>query len=496
MKHLLELVGVLNRNKTKSISIIGSGQQTKLDRFYYLLTENKNLTDDEAFPLLYDDEGQRNAYYKLKHQLRERLFNTAFFVDVKQAKFSSRKKAFLECQSLLCLANNLNALRAYSNMAAVCKKVLTISEKFEFTAEHLNAATKLLNYYSIRGKIKESAQMIDLIQRLTSLFLKETHATASWAKITLKYVTDRSPKLEISEEARKYVKEIDNIECDSSSQRLDYLTTSMKMSVHMALGEYTHAVSIIKPVLEKFAEYKFIDASYFHGLAINLIACYIPLKYYQEGEETLLKIYNQVESESFNWFKARELHFILLLHTKRYAQASDLHKNTTTRKKYKKLPGYLQEIWIIYGAYLRILANAGRIELTPEKKANPFRITRYLNSLPTFSKDKRGQNVPVLISQISLLLQQQKLDEVDDRFEAVGKYRSRYAGVEKNFRGNVFLHMLQLIVKNNFDRSRIEKRTAELRALLDTVKIDITSQGYDQEILPYEDLWEIILEAL
>ena len=58
------------------------------------------------------------------------------------------------------------------------------------------------------------------------------------------------------------------------------------------------------------------------------------------------------------------------------------------------------------------------------------------------------------------------------------------------------MHMLQQVTKSNFNRPRIETRTAELRALLDTVKIDITSQGYDQEILPYEDLWEILLEAI
>lgn len=68
--------------------------------------------------------------------------------------------------------------------------------------------------------------------------------------------------------------------------------------------------------------------------------------------------------------------------------------------------------------------------------------------------------------------------------------------MEKNFRGNVLLHMLQQVVKHNLNRPKIEKRTAELRALLNTVKIDITGQGYDQEILPYEDLWEVLLDAL
>jgi hypothetical protein len=373
---------------------------------------------------------------------------------------------------------------------------MTISKKYDFTSERLSAAGKLMNHYKISGRIKESNEMIKTVLSLVELQRKEFYAMAYWGKLSLQFVTDRSLKSELAEEAKGYVTELNKMKSSISSQPLDYNIAVLEMSVFMLASRYEKAASILKPALEKLSSYKYTDDGYFFGLAINLVACYIPLKKYEEGELVVDRIYENVVEESYNWFKTREMHFILLLHTKRYKEARTLHQNTTSRKKYKKLPPYLQEIWTIYNAYLRVLANSGKIPLTEKQQGAPFRITRYLNGLPTFSKDKRGQNVPVLVSQIVLLLQQDKLDEVDDRFEAVGKYRSRYAGVEKNFRGNVFLHMLKEVVKSNFNRPKIEKRTAELRALLDTVKIDITSQGYDQEILPYEDLWEILLDAL
>lgn len=496
MKKLQELVAVINRNKTKSISIIGGGKTTKLDRLYHLLAEKKVETDEEAFLLLYGEGGSRNSYHKLKHQLKDRLFNTAFFVDAKQAKFSSRRQAYIECQFLICLASTLYALRAKSNTVDICKKILSIGSKFDFTSERIIAATKLMNYYKVSGRLKECNQLIELIFALTELQRKENHAMLYWTKISIKFLKDRAPKQEIAKEAAGYIEEIDKIASPLSSQNLDFSTAALAMSAHMSVGNYHKAALILHPALEKISSYTFVDPGYFHGLAINLVACYIPLKRYSDGEDVLSRIYGQVKVGTFNWFKAREMHFILLLHTKRYKEAFTLHQDTVARKKYNKLPPYLREIWTIYNAYLRILGNAGKIPLTEQQQITPFRISRYLNSLPTFSKDKRGQNVPVIISQILLLLQQNKLDEIDDRFEAVGKYRSRYAGVEKNFRGNVFLHMLQQVIKRNFDRVKIEKATAELRPLLDTVMIDITSQGYDQEILPYEDLWEIIIDAL
>lgn len=496
MKKLIELATILNRNKTKSISIIGTGSQTKLDKFYHLLADSKVTTDDEAFRKLYDNESQRNSYYKLKHQLKERLYNTIFFIDAKQNKFNNRKSAFLECQSCLCKANILNTLRAGRAAEDLYKKVLNIGSEYGFTTERLSAAIKLLNYYTVRGKIVESNKVIKLISAMIELQRKESYATLYWSKIITKHVKDRSVKAEIAQEAQGYLEKLDLINCDQPSQHLDYVNSALRMSVHMVQGHYDSAALVLEEALEKLSVHTHLENSFFISLSINLMACYIPLKRYLKGEVTIQNIYNRTENESFNWFKTREMHFILLLHTKRYQQASDLHKDTTKRKRFKKLPGYLQEIWIIYGAYLRILANAGHIEISATEKANIFRVTRYLNSLPTFSKDKRGQNIPVLISQIVLLLQQKKLDQIDDRFEAVGKYRSRYAGIEKNFRGNVFLHMIQQVTKNSFDRARIEKKTAHLYHLFSAVPIDITSQGYDQEILPYEDLWELLLDAL
>lgn len=496
MEKLIELVKVINRNKTKSISILGKGKTSMLDKFYHLIADGKVTTDEEAFILLYGKHGSRGAFHKSKHQLQDRLYNLAFFVDAKQAKFDSRKQAFIECQFKTCLANILNALQARENMADVCKKIMTISEKYDFTSEHLNAATKLLNYYKISGKIKEANDTIELIASLAELQRKELYASIYWAKINLQFVKDRSLKSELSVEAAGYVKLLRELPASISSQPLEYYSAVLEMSVFMMSGRYEEATAVLSPALDRVSNHKYTDSSFFYGLAINLVACYIPLKKYEAGESIVNKIYAQLQEGSFNWFKTRELHFILLLHTKRYQEALTLYQDTITHKEYEGLPEYLREIWIIYNANLRILANAGKIPLTKKQQGSAFRISHYLNSLPTFSKDKRGQNVPVLISQIILLLQQNKFNEVVDRFEAVGKYRERYAGVEKNFRGNIFLHMLLDVTKGEFVRPKIERRSAKRRALLDTVLIDITSQGYDQEILPYEDTWELLLDAL
>lgn len=277
---------------------------------------------------------------------------------------------------------------------------------------------------------------------------------------------------------------------------LEYHLAILETAKFMTINEYASAAEVAVRGLEIMMAKDYLYPAVIYSLTVNLIACRVGLRQFHEGEEALATLEHFLIPGKFNWYKTNEIHFILLLHTKQYDKANTLLLETTKRKDYKDQPAYIQEIWIIYGAYLRILANAGKIPLTDQQRASPFRIRRYLNNLPTFSKDKRGQNVPVLVSHILLQLQQGKLDAVDDRLEAIGKYRSRYAGVEKNFRGNVFLHMLNELAKANFNRGITEKKTKKLRSLLDTVPVDVTSQGYDQEVLPYEDTWDLILNAL
>ena len=61
------------------------------------------------------------------------------------------------------------------------------------------------------------------------------------------------------------------------------------------------------------------------------------------------------------------------------------------------------------------------MSLNEKEEGKKFRVSRYANDVPIFSKDKQGLNVPILISQIALLLQEKKYNIVIDRMEAIGK---------------------------------------------------------------------------
>ena len=85
---------------------------------------------------------------------------------------------------------------------------------------------------------------------------------------------------------------------------------------------------------------------------------------------------------------------------------------------------------------------------------------------------------------------------VYDRFEAIQKYCSRFLRKDDNLRSNCFINMLLQIPKANFHRGCVERKVVKYYETLLATPLDVANQAHEIEIIPYEDLWEFILESL
>ncbi|PHN04789.1 hypothetical protein [Flavilitoribacter nigricans] len=499
MKKLVELVRVVNKNKIKSIEIIGSNtdNDTKLMQLYNGIQGGKINSDDDAVAYLYPDSDDRNAYYKLKHVLKDRLHNTLFFIDTKESKFTDLKRAYLECQRLLSLFNILNVKGAKQNALSCGEKALKIALKYEFTHEVITISRSLTNYYApLVGDRKKLEYLHQLIEEHIELYLKETIAENHYQKILSLYANDRSTKEEVFEISSNYIRDLEDYSTPKESSNLVYFTAMLLIAKYMSVNDYQRALEVCTKSIAKIRSHHFLNTRAYFALSGNHLICCIQLKKYQEGEQLVADLMQMVELSTINWFKINELYFTLSLHTQNYQQAYECYQKVRAQKKFRSLIPSVKETWIIYGAWTHLLLITGRAQPPAGERPPTFRIQKFVNEVPTFSKDKQGLNIPILISQIFLLLQQKKYDTILDRMEAIAQYKYRYLNYEQNFRSNIFIRMLLEVPKGNFRRVQVIKRTEKLRPRLDEVPLEIASQSHDLEIIPYEDAWKILLELL
>ncbi len=498
MKDLQELVSVINRNKTKSISILEPGREgnTKLHQLYQLLERGKEVTDASAFAHLYPGQSKKAAYYKLKHELRERLYNTAFFVDTKQAKFSSRKQALLECHNLLSLGTIMNNLQARENALLLFEQVLAIGMEWDFTAEKTIVITKLLNLYVLSGDTKEINRLTALQGPLIRLYQKETLASLYWTRVSMHYVREHSLRQDLSGQIGEYLNDLEQMPAEGTSLVLLTTEAMLRMARPMSENDFAAAARIAEEQLEKLKNYRVMDGLGVFSLSINLLACYIALRNLQAGRAIADALEEYLEENTYNWYKVVEMRVLLNLHLGDYRRAAELLYDATGRPSFELLPELSRETWQVYKAHIYIIGQSGKLENFPLTKHAPFRLQRYLNEVPTLAKDKRGMNVPILISQIMILLQTGHLEELDSRFEALKKYRTRYLEKQRDRRAWLFIEMLLRLPVAGFRSKEVTKCTAGLLDDLVAAPLSLVGQPYDREVLPYELSWELVVGYL
>ncbi|MDH3246281.1 MAG: hypothetical protein OEM26_16780, partial [Saprospiraceae bacterium] len=83
MDALIELTGVISKNKIKAIQTLDS--QNRADRvyqFYEKLQRDELKNDQDAAQFFFKRGANYTQYRKLKSKLRDQLHSTLFFIDI------------------------------------------------------------------------------------------------------------------------------------------------------------------------------------------------------------------------------------------------------------------------------------------------------------------------------------------------------------------------------------------------------------------------------
>jgi hypothetical protein len=163
------------------------------------------------------------------------------------------------------------------------------------------------------------------------------------------------------------------------------------------------------------------------------------------------------------------------------------------KKKFLKAESQFNDIWKINEAFINYLSLTGKLASSNKKS---FRLGKFLNEVPIYSKDKRGSNITILILQVLFLLEDRKYDTLIDRTDALKIYTQRYLKGDGTYRSNCFINMLLCLPACSFQRERVEEKARKYLDKLHAMPIEKARQSAELEVMPYEMLWEFVLESL
>ncbi len=207
MEALRELAYIVAKNRLKKVGIIGNkpAAPTKVNEFYAGIVEGKFRTDDDAADYFYQKSKSYPGYQKLKSNLKSRLVDTVFFLQVKDGSKSERQKAYYTCYKDWSAAKILIGKGAWLAGASLCHKIVKLAKKYEFIGLILEVARELRLHYGTRiGDQKKYEQYNQLFKSYEKIWQTEIQAEELYTDLTINYVNNKSTKENLHEKAKHY----------------------------------------------------------------------------------------------------------------------------------------------------------------------------------------------------------------------------------------------------------------------------------------------------
>jgi len=498
MEKLVELVNLVNKNKVKGIRIIDHrNTEDRLYRFYEQLTKNEFKSDDEAAKFFFSSNASDYKYRRLKNRLKERLYNTLFFIDVNSPKFNDHQRAFYNCQKNLMTIRLLLARYGRNSAIELARKTLRYSEKYELSEITASLYETLRSHYATHTTDRLK------YERAKKYCLKYTEIV-EFEKLAERYYDDISIDIDerkasrdiIERKSKKYLKHLNDMSTKIRSYRFNLIRFFLALQQTRVTNDYHERIKVCDSALAFFAKKSFVSNQFLGAFEYNKLLSFIQLAQYDHARTAAKKCLSLFEMDTIRWFNTQEYLYILYTHLRKYESAYSVFREVTRSKYFKFQFQQKDEIWRIKEAFLFLAYKLGKLQLSPNTALARFKVHKFLNEVPIFSSRKRSSNIPILIVQIIVLIVQKRYDELTHRIEAIEKYSSRYLRKDNNFRSNCFIKMLVQIPKHRFHQKAVIRNSKKYIAKLKSMPLQIADQSFQVEVIPYEHLWDYVLESL
>ncbi|MEO1516787.1 MAG: hypothetical protein AAFV95_17330 [Bacteroidota bacterium] len=497
MRNLIEIANIVRGIRVKSTDLLTVNKRKKTNPhlFYDKILEGAFRSDLEAAQFFFKTDTNSSSYKNLKRSLRQKLLNTIFFIEPSTAQ-SDYERAYLYCCKNMFAAKILVFLHAHNSGSDLCKRVFAKATEFELTEFIIESSRYLRLHMGTRfGNREKFEEFNELYRTYTKVRAAEHLAEEYYIRLILPKVHRKSTDDDTQSQAEEFYRELRPLMEQYGSPFLHFIGRYLQVIALMSVNNYEETIEVCEQAIQFFDSKPYSYKTPLRVFLHNQLVCYTQLKEYEKGKKVVEKSNLMVRAGTYSWFQNNELNLILALHSCNYQESIVILEHSINHRKFKSMPLVVREQWLIYEAYVYFLVTIGKIQI-PDDRKRRFKLGKFLNSIPTYSKDKRGLNIPILIIQILLMIVKKDYERSIDRIDAIEKYCSRYLTDKSNLRSNCFIKMLLQIPISGFHKAGVERRTNKYFQRLLGTPLNISQQPHEVEIIPYEDLWEFVMESL
>jgi len=491
MEDLRKLVQIVTSRGQKSFPLIeikAKGNSKEADLFIKI-KKGELSTDEEAAKNLYNCDPDDYRVKMLKSRLRKKLLNHLFFLDFSDERLKISHRYEQECLSLLFQGRTLMNVGEHKISAKLLQNALKLAEEVEITSTIITCLENLLINYSLTFNSNLYYKTSKELEKYRKLAACENEAEGLYYTARLELNKSVLSKRKFLPTLKTTLERLLELWKTTNSPSIFDYYYILNIIMQESTGNYEQILeltSLSESLLSKGEINKKRFDSRFNKFI--MVYAYLRVKDYDKGlafAEANMEAFNRSTN---NWFAFMENYMLLAMHAGRYELAARIYDEATENSFFKKISINAQERWMLYSSYLYFV--------NPSKellKKSSFK--KLLSSIPEYSKDKQGFNVAILVLQFLYHVQQRNLDVLGNLIESVKKYAGRHLRENFSQRSLYFFKLLVLVVKADLDYVEALQKGKVLYEGIQATPVP--GDAYAEiEIIPYEQLWTILLKTL
>ncbi|HKK73952.1 MAG TPA: hypothetical protein VJ953_02670 [Saprospiraceae bacterium] len=502
-RELQEMVGFIKPHKIKHLKEAVFSREGKLLELYEGIASNRFESEISAKKYFYPREKNQSGYFnRLKRNLQNKLADIIFFIDYTESPYDAVHMGYIYCTKRVAVINIwVHFSRPLSGILSLAEKTMRVAKHHGFAEIIFFVSRYCYYYYQRQNRFDKAAYYENEFER-NSIILREEARIDIIYNQYLRMTGEKTAKTLTSEEEKilqSGIRQINDIRAKHSSYRLNTMAVVTLTKLYEELKNVDGSLQLLEKVIEDAkrhpSKYPSLYLNVFYGQAVEN---YTKTKKHARAEDLYHTRKDYLKEGGPNWFPFNALYVILMMHSKQYKAAFEMSQKLINHPKFIRglSPAFQQRIHLI-NASVHILVKSGKVEgVLPEE--HPFSVKKFIKSVPSFKIDTGGFGFVVNINTFIHWLADKNYDTLIDKRESLITYTSKHLRDEGDYRARYFLKMLIAVVTKDFSRVRVEAYVKERRLLSKLQKKPLATAKQDLwlEIIPFEDLWEIVLELL
>ncbi|OGX83336.1 hypothetical protein [Hymenobacter glacialis] len=431
------------------------------------------------------------ALQKLQSRVRSKLLNQLYFLDHSDPRHLVSRRYQMECLDLMHKINILFAEGEYGLTERLLQRCLRLAQAGEFTQYVVECTRILCTLYSQQRQVLPYQKTAKLLLKAQQVMAWEDEAERIYSDTQLALARTVSSRRAVLPLLPDYIHQLEALHKRARTFATYNYLYRLQLAYQELQGNYREIIKLTATAARRVRDGKLnerrFDKRYNHFMSIY---AYLRSRQPVQGLRLAEEYTRDFHPSSSNWFYFQEHHVLLALHAQQYERAQQLLVVIAKNPSYPIQREAALQRWDLYKSYIDFVLPPQRVTTARQRQ-----MAQWVLLLPEYSRDKRGHNVAILVLQLLHFLREHNLEAVLLRLERLRKYQQRHLYEPTTLRSRLFLRLLQLIVESNFDAAQAAERSGVLlQQLRDTPP---PGEAFAEvEIIPYEHLWELVLELL